>query len=145
MRKILIIDDEHHILMMIKKMLERAGFEVDLASNGVHGLELFKEIEADLVITDIIMPEKEGLETIREMKKLRSDLKIIAMSGGGRISSNSYLESAKIFGASRVIQKPFSQKEMLNAVTDLLGDPSEDNSNTGKTSHESGLEKENGR
>ncbi len=141
MKKILIIDDDHHILMMIKKMLERAGFEVDLASNGVNGLELFKQIQVDLVITDIIMPEKEGLETIREMKRLRSDLKVIAMSGGGRISANNYLESAKIFGASRVIQKPFSQKVMLDAVIDLLGEPSGDNSNIGKASNESGLEK----
>ena len=91
MHRILVIDDDHHILLMIKKMLERAGFEVDLAANGDEGLELFKKLSVDLVITDIIMPEKEGLETIREMKRLRSDLKIIAMSGGGKVSSDNYL------------------------------------------------------
>lgn len=121
MKRILIIDDDHHILLMIKKMLERAGFEIELASNGNEGLELFKRIQADLVITDIIMPEKEGLETIREMKRLRSDLKIIAMSGGGKISADNYLNTAKIFGASKVLEKPFSQKTMISAVTDLLG------------------------
>lgn len=125
MKRILIIDDDHHILVMLKKMLEKAGFEVDLASNGVDGLELFQKIQADLVITDIIMPEKEGLETIREMKRIRSDLKIIAMSGGGKISADNYLETAKIFGASLVLEKPFSQKTMVDAVLKLLGSEQE--------------------
>ena len=145
MRRILIIDDDHHILLMIKKMLERAGFEVDLASNGNEGLELFKKTPVDLVITDIIMPEKEGLETIREMKRLRSDLKIIAMSGGGKISADNYLNTAKIFGASRVMAKPFSQKQMVSAVQDLLGEPSDGNPYNGKDSSVDGLEKEQGR
>ena len=125
MHRILIIDDDHHILLMIKKMLERVGYEVDLASNGDEGLELFKKLPVDLVITDIIMPEKEGLETIREMKRLRSDLKIIAMSGGGKVSSDNYLNTAKIFGASRILSKPFSQMQMVSAVQDLLGAPSD--------------------
>jgi DNA-binding NtrC family response regulator len=125
MKRILVIDDDHHILLMLKKMLEKAGYEVDLASNGVDGLELFQKIKADLVITDIIMPEKEGLETIREMKRMRSDLKIIAMSGGGKISADNYLETARIFGASLVLEKPFSQKTMVDAVIDLLGSEKE--------------------
>jgi DNA-binding NtrC family response regulator len=144
MQRILIIDDDHHILLMIKKMLERAGFEVDLASNGLEGLALFQKIQADLVITDIIMPEKEGLETIREMKKIRSDLKIIAMSGGGKISADNYLETAKIFGASIVLEKPFSQKTMILAVSDLLGLPPGNNQGAGTGFLENGLEKEKG-
>jgi len=142
MQKILIIDDDHHILLMIKKMLERAGYDVDLASNGKEGLELFKRIRADLVITDIIMPEKEGLETIREMKRLIPDLKIIAMSGGGKISADNYLETAKIFGASRVLQKPFSQKTMVMAVIDLLGVSSRVGVNAENDSLDKGLEQE---
>ncbi len=122
MKRILIIDDEPHILLMVKKMLERAGFEVELAANGVEGLDLFKRFQSDLVITDIIMPEKEGLETIREMKRIQPELKIIAMSGGGKISADNYLDTAKIFGASRLLEKPFSQKDMLSAVSELLGD-----------------------
>ena len=125
MQRILIIDDDHHILLMIKKMLERVGFEVELASNGNKGLELLKWMPVDLVITDIIMPEKEGLETIREMKKLHSDLKIIAMSGGGKISPENYLGTAKVFGASRVLEKPFTQKQLVSAVQDMLGEPSD--------------------
>ena len=145
MRRILIIDDDHHILLMIKKMLERAGFEVDLASNGNEGLELFKRLPVDLVITDIIMPEKEGLETIREMKRLRSDLKIIAMSGGGKVSSDNYLNTAKIFGASKILTKPFSQKQMVSAVQDLIGDSSDGMPYNEKEQSEDGLEKEQGR
>jgi DNA-binding response OmpR family regulator len=120
MRKILIIDDEPYILLMLKKMLEKAGYEVDLASSGQEGMELFEKDKVDLVITDIIMPDKEGLEIILEMKKIRPDLKIIAISGGGRISPESYLECASHFGASRIFQKPFKQKELVAAVNELV-------------------------
>jgi YesN/AraC family two-component response regulator len=120
MQKILIIDDEPHILMMLKKMMEKAGYEAELASNGKEGMELFQKSPSDLVITDIIMPEKEGLETIREMKRLHPKLKIIAMSGGGKISAENYLETASIFGANRIIQKPFAQHEMVSAVKELM-------------------------
>ena len=81
---------------------------------------MFRKFPADLIITDIVMPEKEGLETIRELKKSHPDLKIIAISGGGRIDSREYLESARLFGASKIFQKPFRQKEMVSAVKELL-------------------------
>ena len=120
MGKILIIDDEPYILLMLKKMLEKAGHVVSLASNGREGMDLFEKASADLVITDIIMPDKEGLELILEMKKKRPALKIIAMSGGGRISPESYLECAKHFGAEKVFQKPFRQKDLVSAVKELI-------------------------
>ena len=143
MERILVIDDEPHILLMVKKMLERAGYDVDLASNGSEGLRLFNKLRPVLVITDIIMPEKEGLETIREMKRINSDLVIIAMSGGGKISADNYLETAKIFGASRLIEKPFSQKQLLSYVEELVG-PGKGNSPANRTQAEGGLEKEQG-
>lgn len=120
MKKILIIDDEPDILVMLKKMMERAGFMVQMAANGEEGLRNFYEDLPDLVITDIIMPEKEGLEIIREMKRKRPGLKIIAISGGGRISAESYLETARHFGANHVFQKPFSQTEIVEAARTLL-------------------------
>ena len=86
MARILIIDDEPTILLMLKKMLERSGYVVDMAINGKEGMELFAKFPADLIITDIVMPEKEGLETIREIKKDHPHVKIIAISGGGRIA-----------------------------------------------------------
>jgi DNA-binding response OmpR family regulator len=122
MSKILVLDDEPSILLMIKKMLEKAGYEVIIASNGKEGMRLFDKEKPDMVITDIIMPEKEGLETIFELRRMYPDLKIIAISGGGRISPDGYLPGAKLLGANMVFQKPLVQKEFLAAVASLLDD-----------------------
>jgi CheY-like chemotaxis protein len=122
MAKILIVDDEHAILLMLKKMLEKAGHEVDIASNGNEGIILFEKNKYNLLITDIIMPEKEGIETIIELHNKYPDLKIIAISGGGRIGPDGYLSGAKLLGANMVFQKPLIQKTFLEAVTILLND-----------------------
>jgi two-component system cell cycle response regulator CpdR len=119
-KKILIIDDEPTILLMMKKMIERAGYEVDLASNGEDGLILLKQHKFDLVITDIIMPEKEGLEIIAELKRDYPDIKIIAISGGGRLSPEGYLVSANLLGADRVFKKPFEKNDLIEAIHNLL-------------------------
>jgi len=129
MAKIFVFDDEPSILLMIKKMLEKAGHEVDMALNGREGMELFEKNKPDLLITDILMPEKEGLETIFELKRKYPELKIIAISGGGRIGPDGYLPSAKLFGADMIFQKPLIQKELLQAVSILL------NETRGKNSH----------
>jgi DNA-binding response OmpR family regulator len=120
MAKILVLDDEPSILLMIKKMLEKEGHEVDLALNGREGMDLFEKDRPDMVITDIIMPEKEGLETILELRRKYPQLKIIAISGGGRIGPQGYLPSAKYLGADMVFQKPLIQKEFIEAVSGLL-------------------------
>jgi len=127
MAKILVLDDELSILLMIKKMLEKAGHEVSLALNGREGMELFEKNRPDLLITDIIMPEKEGLETIFELRRKHPELKIIAISGGGRISPDGYLPGAKLLGADMTFQKPLNQKEFLQAVSQLLNKPEEKN------------------
>jgi DNA-binding response OmpR family regulator len=123
MAKIIVVDDEPSILLMLKKMLEKVGHEVDTASNGNEGIILFEKNKHDLLITDIIMPEKEGMETIIELRKKYPDLKIIAISGGGRISPEGYLPGAKLLGANMVFQKPLVQKEFLEAVAILLNEP----------------------
>ena len=120
MAKILVLDDEPSILLMIKKMLEKAGHEVEVALNGREGMILFEMNKPDLLITDIIMPEKEGLETIFELRRLHPDLKIIAISGGGRIGPDGYLPGAKLLGANAVFSKPLVPKEFINKVTELL-------------------------
>jgi CheY-like chemotaxis protein len=122
MAKILVIDDEPSILLMIKKMLEKEGHEVDIALNGRDGLDLFEKKMADLLITDIIMPQKEGLEIIMELKKKYPELRIIAISGGGRIGPEGYLPIAKHLGADMVFQKPLVQKEFVQAVSELIGE-----------------------
>jgi CheY-like chemotaxis protein len=106
--------------MMLKKMLEREGHEIETATNGKEGIELFEKGKPDLLITDIIMPEKEGLETILQLRKRFPDLKIIAISGGGRIGPDEYLPVAKLLGASAVFQKPLIPKEFLQTVASLL-------------------------
>jgi CheY-like chemotaxis protein len=122
MAKILVLDDEPSILLMIKKMLEKEGHEVEVALNGSEGMALFEKEKPDLLITDIIMPEKEGLETIFELRRLHPDLKIIAISGGGRIGPDGYLPGAKLLGANAVFSKPLVPKEFINKITELLGE-----------------------
>lgn len=120
MARIFVFDDEESILMMLKKMLEREGHEIETATNGKEGMDLFEKGKPDLLITDIIMPEKEGLETILQLRKRFPDLKIIAISGGGRIGPDEYLPVAKLLGASAVFQKPLIPKEFLQTVASLL-------------------------
>lgn len=120
MASILIADDEPQFRNMLKQALERFGHEVREAPNGKAALRLQQEKKADLLITDIIMPEQEGLETIREFRRLYSEMKIIAVSGGGRIGPEEYLQLARRMGAQRVFSKPFGLSEFLQAVKELL-------------------------
>jgi YesN/AraC family two-component response regulator len=120
MAKILVIDDETSIAVMLKKMLEKAGHEVEIALNGNEGLILFEKFHPELLITDIVMPEKEGLELIFELRRKNPELKIIAISGGGRFQYQGYLTSAKHLGANMVFQKPFDHKEFMNSISELL-------------------------
>jgi DNA-binding NtrC family response regulator len=126
MASILVIDDDLEIRRMIVQMLRRSEYEVMDAGDGNEALRLQHESPADLVITDIIMPEKEGIETIMELRREFPNIKIIAISGGGRIGPIDYLNTAKKFGALRAFTKPFDWAEMLHAVRELLGEPSKD-------------------
>jgi len=120
MAKILVIDDDPSILTMLKKMLEREGYEVDTACNGSEGLDKIEDSPPDLLITDIVMPEKEGMELIFHLRRKKPELKIIAISGGGRFNYEGYLTSAKYLGADLTFQKPLSHKEFVQAVSDLI-------------------------
>jgi YesN/AraC family two-component response regulator len=120
MARILIIDDDPHILNMLGQTLEREGYEVVRASNGKEGIKINRETPVDLIITDIIMPEKDGIETIFELKKDFPYIKIIAISGGGRIEPEDYLYIAKQLGVHRTFAKPISREDLLKAVRELL-------------------------
>jgi len=120
MARILIIDDEAAIAMMLKKMVEKAGHKAETAVNGNEGLQLFETFKPDLLITDIVMPEKEGLEIIFELRRKNPNLKIIAISGGGRFQYEGYLNSAKHLGANKVFQKPLDLKELISSISELL-------------------------
>ncbi|MFH0823206.1 MAG: response regulator [Pseudomonadota bacterium] len=121
MARILVIDDDDLVLSMLGRVLENAGHVVTVASNGEVGIRLFREQPTDLIITDIIMPEKEGWETILELRGEFPHVKIIAISGGGRQGPYGYLMLAKRFGAERVFSKPLKSEELLNAISELLG------------------------
>jgi DNA-binding response OmpR family regulator len=118
--RILIIDDEDQPRRMLQQVLARAGYEVIEARNGNEGLQYFRDRPTDLIITDILMPEKEGLETIIDIRREFPAVKIIAISGGGRTGNLNFLEVAKRLGAQHTLQKPFELQEMLGAVRDLL-------------------------
>ncbi len=120
MRRILVIDDDWQMREMMHQALVRAGYEVVDAANGKIGMTLHRQEPVDLVITDLIMPEKEGIETIRELRRDFPGLKIIAISGGGRASADGYLSVAKTIGADRTLSKPFDLKQILDTVKDLL-------------------------
>ena len=120
MARILLIDDDTRVLETYFLMLERAGYEVVKATSGKEGTRLFRNNPTDLVITDIIMPEKEGLETIMELRRDFPNVKIIAISGGAFLEPDDYLEMAKQFGAMRTLTKPIDQEELLEAVRECL-------------------------
>ncbi len=121
MARILIIDDDPQILDMLGQTLEREGHEVVDAPDGKEGLKLYRENPTDLIITDLIMPEKEGIETIMELRRDFPDVKIIAISGGGQIDAEQYLSMAQKLGAQRTFAKPVERDELLKAVRELLG------------------------
>lgn len=120
MATILIVDDDPQFRKMLRQMLERAGHSVVEASNGKEGEKLYRSFQPCLMITDIFMPEKEGLETIMEIKSEFPSAKIIAMSGGGREGDDLFLRHAEQFGASQILKKPFERQELLSMVAETL-------------------------
>ena len=124
MATILVIDDEPRMLRVIGEMLKSAGHTVVAATSGDQGIAIIAQLAIDLVITDIIMPEKEGIETIGEIKQDHPDLPIIAISGGSLRGAGSYLETAAALGACATLEKPFHSFEMLAVVDAALGNRS---------------------
>ena len=114
--KILVVDDEHKVRDIISRMLDSESYDVLEAQDGKQALKMVqKNPDIKIVITDIVMPEKEGLETISEIKKKYSHIKILAISG----AETDYLSVAKFMGADLTLRKPFSKQELLQAVTTL--------------------------
>jgi|SRR5579885_2083902 len=120
MARILIIDDDKMILGMLRQVLEHAQHTVVEAPNGDVALRLWRQQPADLIITDILMPEKDGLEVIRELRREYPAAKVIALSGGSRRIHFDALDVAKRFGAVRTLAKPFELKDLLQTVDSVL-------------------------
>ena len=129
MTKVIVIDDEEDIRITLKEVFRRAGFEVEVASNGNEGMNLLREHGADLVVTDIIMPGRDGVETARNIRTEFPETKIIVMSGGGNaaplgyepaaITTTAYLASAAAIGADLTLTKPFDREELIKAAKEL--------------------------
>jgi DNA-binding response OmpR family regulator len=124
--KILVIDDDYLMRYTMARILRGHGYEVVTAADGERGMTVFRGAAPDLVITDIIMPQQEGIETIRLMRRERPDAKIIAMSGGMQIGNLDVLEIARQLGADDVMHKPFDAAELLGRVRQLYAGPAQD-------------------
>lgn len=121
MPRILIVDDDEQIRELLYAVFDGAGYEVATAADGGQGLKSFRKRSADLLIVDIFMPVKEGLETLLELKRGKPTLKSIAISGGGLTGEMEFLQHAQTFGADRAFAKPLDLKALLSAVRELLG------------------------
>ena len=120
MKHILVIDDESQIRGLLRKVLERAGYTVTEAADGVEGCQAYRTARPDLVITDLTMPEKNGIETIKELIAENPKVRIIAISGGGQRFPEYFLDKAKQEGAVKLLKKPFRNDEVLTAVAQTL-------------------------
>jgi CheY-like chemotaxis protein len=122
MSSILVVDDEPKIRKLFHRILEDFGRTILEAADGQEAVKTYAEHKPALVITDIVMPNKEGIETIINLKRINPDIKIIAMSGGGRVGAESYLAIAKRLGAAYTLEKPIDQGKLKAMVKDLLAE-----------------------
>ena len=120
MTRILVIEDEEVVREMLLSVLTAAGYEVEQAQNGLQGINLFSDRPSELVIADILMPKMDGLETIRELRHIKPDLKIIAMSAGGVLQAEYALGLAQQLGSYRTLRKPFKVEVLLAVVKEAL-------------------------
>jgi len=120
MAKILLVDDDELVLYALSKFLRKSGHTIIEAANGLEAMKKLKLESFDLLVTDIIMPDMEGIQLILEAKKIHSDLAIIAISGGGRNIGTSYLSTAKSLGADATLEKPFDEQDLLNLIEDKI-------------------------
>ncbi len=121
MAKILVVDDEEPIRTLISKILEKDGHSVMESENGQHACDTYQDAEIDLIVTDLVMPEKNGIEMIIQLKKTHPDVKVIAISGGSGFSGQiDLLSVAQLLGAKHVIKKPFTVDQVRSAVNDVV-------------------------
>ena len=118
--RILLIDDDDQLRGGLRQMMESAGYTVIEARNGRDGMQQYRNAPPDLIITNLLMPEQEGLETIRQLRDTDPNVKIIAISGGIPNDSLDILQVARQFGAQKTLRKPFSRDELLAAIQEVL-------------------------
>lgn len=121
--RILVIDDDADLRSMLQMYLESEGYEVAVASDGREGMRVQKQAPADIVVTDVFMPGKEGIETIRDLQRDFPGVKIIVMSGGANLARMDYLNVAVLMGAVRSLRKPFEPAELSQLLRELETSP----------------------
>ncbi|QKF82525.1 response regulator [Halarcobacter ebronensis] len=119
MKKVLLIDDDELVSYALSRYLEKKDFEVETLSSGLKAIEKYKNFNPDIIITDIIMPDVEGLELITALRKIDTNIPIIAISGGSRRLDTSYLISAELIGANATLEKPFEEEELVELINSL--------------------------
>jgi CheY-like chemotaxis protein len=120
MKHILVVDDDDGVRDLLKVILEREGYHVATAADGKEAIRQHRQKPSDLIITDIIMPEQEGLKTIFDIRRENPNVRIIAISGGGQYGLGDYLDAASELGADATFSKPFDRIDLLLAVRKLL-------------------------
>lgn len=123
MSRVLIIEDSEELRRLLCRGLAPAGHEVVAAASGAEGIRLFREKPADVVITDIFMPEMDGLEIIRALRKESQGFRVVAISGGGSMGNVDILRAAKQMGADRILAKPFRIQDLLKIIEELSSAP----------------------
>tara|TARA_R110002096_G_scaffold332392_3_gene526422 strand:- start:544 stop:936 length:393 start_codon:yes stop_codon:yes gene_type:complete len=123
MTRILVIEDDELARESVTLMLEERGYEVEMADDGDVGLKMFAESQYDLVITDLIMPEVNGMDVLTQIKQKHPDTRVIVISGGGRLTPISYLDVAQKLGADDVLTKPFTAFELTTSAAMVLNSP----------------------
>jgi DNA-binding NtrC family response regulator len=124
--RILVVEDDEQYRRLLERTLAHAGHTVSGFADGREALRAFQEGAFDLLLTDLIMPEKDGLELIIECHRIDPALRILAISGGGRGGPGDYLRAARVLGATEVLQKPFGNQALLDAVGAALAAPPAD-------------------
>jgi len=120
MSRILVIDDDKFVRISIRAVLETAGYDVDDVGGANEGLTLQRLTSFDAAIVDLMMPHKDGLETIRELRQYEADLPILAISGGGDIVRKNFVKAAEMFGANATLEKPFEGEDLLSTVASII-------------------------
>ena len=120
---ILLVDDDDMSRGAVHRMLELSGYSVHSTAVGLEALAHYRKDPADLVITDLIMPDTDGLEMIQRLREMNPKVRVLAISGGGRVDAEEYLSVARKFGAAGILPKPFTASQLRQAVQAALADP----------------------
>lgn len=125
MPRVMIVEDDGQVRKVWRAVLEEAGYEVTEAEDGFRAVEIQRENPADLVVTDLLMPGRDGLETIMHIRRADRSVKFIAVTGGGKILRSDLLRQARMLGATKTFQKPLEAEKLIEAVRELVGPPAE--------------------